>query len=51
MVPTDFSDEAAVQKLARKAFENFGRIEVWVNNVGVGAFGRFEETRARCTAR
>ncbi len=43
-VLTDVSDEAAVQKLAQQAFEHFERIDVWVNNAGIGAFGRFEET-------
>ena len=44
VVPTDVSDETAVQRLGQQAFEHFGRIDVWVNNAGVGAFGRFEET-------
>lgn len=44
VVPTDVSDEAAVKRLGQQAFEHFGRIDVWVNNAGVGAFGRFEET-------
>lgn len=43
-VPTNVADEVAVQNLARQAFDKFGRIDVWVNNAGVGAFGRFEET-------
>lgn len=45
-VPTDVSDEAAVEELARKAAESFGRIDVWVNNAAVTLFGRFEETPA-----
>src|SRR5947209_5859981 len=44
VVPTDVSNEAAVQNLARQAFEHFGHIDVWVNDAGVGAYGRFEET-------
>ncbi len=43
-VPTDVSDEAAVQALGRAAIERFGRIDVWVNNAAVTLFGRFEET-------
>ena len=43
-VPTDVTDEAAVQALARRAVESFGRVDVWVNNAAVTAFGRFEET-------
>ena len=43
-VPTDVTDEAAVQELARRTVENFGRIDVWVNNAAVTLLGRFEET-------
>ena len=43
-VPTDVTDEAAVQSLARRAVESFGRIDVWVNNAAVTVFGRFEQT-------
>ena len=42
-VPTDTADETAVQELARRAIERFGRIDVWVNNAAVGLFSRFEE--------
>ncbi|HEX7298028.1 MAG TPA: SDR family NAD(P)-dependent oxidoreductase [Solirubrobacteraceae bacterium] len=42
-VPTDVRDEAAVQALAARAVERFGRIDVWVNGAGVIAYGRFEE--------
>ncbi|MDA8523553.1 SDR family oxidoreductase [Acidovorax sp. NCPPB 4044] len=42
-VPTDVTDAAAVQSLADKALRHFGRIDVWVNGVGVGAIGRFDE--------
>ncbi|WCM92964.1 SDR family oxidoreductase [Acidovorax sp. NCPPB 2350] len=42
-VPTDVTDAAAVQALADKAIRHFGRIDVWVNGVGVGAVGRFDE--------
>jgi short-subunit dehydrogenase len=43
-VPTDVTDAAAVRALARAAIERFGHFDVWINNVGVGAVGRFEET-------
>lgn len=43
-VPTDVSDERAVEELARRAVERFGRIDVWVNNASVSLFSRFEET-------
>ena len=42
-VPTDVSREADMEQLARTAITEFGRIDVWVNNAGAGALGRFEE--------
>lgn len=33
-VPADVSDQAAVERLARRAAETFGRIDVWVNAAG-----------------
>lgn len=44
VVPTDVTDEDAVEELACEATQNFGRIDVWVNNAAVSLFGRFEET-------
>jgi NAD(P)-dependent dehydrogenase (short-subunit alcohol dehydrogenase family) len=43
VVPTDTTDEPAVEALAARAVERFGRIDVWVNNAAVYAAGRFEE--------
>jgi len=43
-VPTDVADEAQVQELARRAVDEFGRVDVWVNNAAVTLFGRFHET-------
>lgn len=43
-VPTDVTDEAAVQALAQRAGEAFGRIDVWVNAAAVIAYGEFEKT-------
>jgi len=40
-VPTDVSDPDAVAELAAAAVERFGRIDVWINNVGIGALGLF----------
>jgi short-subunit dehydrogenase len=40
-VEADVSDPAAVSRLATTAIERFGRIDVWVNNVGIGALGLF----------
>lgn len=42
-VPTDVTEPDQVQALAARTLEAFGRIDVWINNVGVGAVGRFEE--------
>src|ERR1700712_237598 len=41
VVPTDVSEATAVTKLAAAAVARFGGIDVWVNNVGVGALGQF----------
>lgn len=43
VIPTDVADEAAVQVLAQRAAETFGRIDIWVNNAAVTLFARFEE--------
>jgi len=42
VVPTDVTDEGAVEDLARRAMEE-GRIDTWVNNAAVTLFARFEE--------
>lgn len=41
-VPTDVSQQAEVEHLASIALSRYGCIDVWVNNAGVGAIGRFE---------
>ncbi|HEX7880924.1 MAG TPA: SDR family NAD(P)-dependent oxidoreductase [Candidatus Eisenbacteria bacterium] len=38
----DVSDPSAVQDLCRATLDRYGRIDVWINNAGVGAIGRFE---------
>ncbi|WP_309128324.1 SDR family NAD(P)-dependent oxidoreductase [Microbacterium sp.] len=43
VVPTDVSDEGAVRALAAAAVSRFGRIDVWVNNAGVFAYGAFAD--------
>ncbi|GHO99733.1 short-chain dehydrogenase [Reticulibacter mediterranei] len=43
VVPTDVTDEAAVQALGQQALGYFGRFDAWINNAGVIAFGRFED--------
>jgi short-subunit dehydrogenase len=42
-VTTDVSRESDVKQLADAAIDRFGRIDVWINMAGVGAFGRFNE--------
>jgi short-subunit dehydrogenase len=41
-VPTDVSRREDVERLAETAVRQFDRIDVWINNAGVGALGRFE---------
>ena len=38
-VPTDVSDEAAVDALAKASFDAFGKVDILVNNAGVGKNG------------
>jgi short-subunit dehydrogenase len=40
---TDVADPAQVERLAQTSLARFGRIDVWINDASVGAFGRFEE--------
>ena len=41
-VPTDVGDRKQVEDLCQSAVGRFGRIDIWINNAGVGALGRFE---------
>ncbi len=50
-MPTDVRDPQAVQALARRAVDTFGRIDVWVNNAAVTLFAKFEESPLTSTAR
>ena len=43
VVPTDVARPDEMQRLAQAALARFGRIDVWINNAGVGAIGRFED--------
>jgi short-subunit dehydrogenase len=42
-IPTDVTDAEAVHNLARKTYETFGHLDVWVNNAAVTIFGHLEE--------
>jgi short-subunit dehydrogenase len=37
------TDAEAVGRLAKKAEESFGGIDVWINNAGTGVFGPYQE--------
>jgi len=43
ILDTDVSNAEEVEKLTSRAIREFGKIDVWVNNAGVGAVGRFDE--------
>jgi short-subunit dehydrogenase len=43
VVATDVTDAEQMKHLAAATVERFGRIDVWINNSGVGAIGPFEE--------
>lgn len=40
-ITLDVSDMEAVKSLADTVIQKFGRMDIWVNNVGVGAIGKF----------
>ncbi|HSD25029.1 MAG TPA: SDR family NAD(P)-dependent oxidoreductase [Solirubrobacterales bacterium] len=42
-VLTDVGDEAQIRDLAAAAVECFGRIDAWISNAGVIAYGHFED--------
>lgn len=41
IVPTDVTDPGQMQALAEAAAGRFGRIDIWVNNAGIGTVGPF----------
>jgi short-subunit dehydrogenase len=43
VVAGDVTEPETLQRVAQAAVENFGRIDVWVNNAAVTVFGRLEE--------
>ena len=43
VVTTDVANPDEVERLGAQAVERFGRIDVWINNAGVGAIGQFDK--------
>lgn len=43
-VPGDVTDRGQLAALADAAVARFGRIDTWINNAGIGMFGRLDET-------
>jgi short-subunit dehydrogenase len=50
-VTADVTDEAAMAQLAQITVDTFGRIDVWINNAGVGLFGPFAGAEPRAHRR
>jgi short-subunit dehydrogenase len=50
-VETDVSVPHDIARLADAAVDRFGRIDVWINNVGIAAIGRFWDTPVEVHAR
>ncbi|MCP9956337.1 SDR family oxidoreductase [Streptomyces sudanensis] len=44
--PTDVSDEAAVEELARRALREYGRVDAWVNAAAVAVAGSVQDVPA-----
>ncbi len=42
-VPCDVADRSQVLAVAEAAISRFGRIDTWVNNAGLGMYGRLDE--------
>jgi short-subunit dehydrogenase len=42
-VEADVTEFEAMERLAQRAMEAFGRIDVWINNAGTGLFGAFPD--------
>lgn len=47
VVPADVAEAGDVERVALRALERFGRIDVWVNAAAVTSFGSFQDTPLR----
>lgn len=45
-VPTDVANPDEVHYLGERAIAEYGRIDVWINDAGVGTIGRFTTFRS-----
>lgn len=43
VVGADVANPADIERLMAAAVARFGRVDVWINNAGVGAIGRFDD--------
>ncbi len=43
-IETNVTDPVAMRALAQAAVRRYGKVDVWVNNAGIGAVGRFTDT-------
>ena len=43
-IETNVTDPVAMRALAQAAVRRYGKLDVWVNNAGIGAVGRFIDT-------
>jgi short-subunit dehydrogenase len=42
-VAGDVADDETMERLAQRALDEFGALDTWVNNAGIGIYGRLEE--------
>lgn len=51
VAPADVTDPRAIEAISKIAIARFGRIDVWINDAGVGAVGRFDQIPVEDQAR